>query len=333
MNLLSFEIKKAILDYFWIPTGTWQGIHWKSPFFRDNLPGLVHNNLLHYGDLNKNTQLVHTTKDIQGGDYITSDCGVVYLPFCENCMVEVVAWSKVLQEVFTISFMLKENLDEHVLWRATNTISAQSMQDWLGKKLDQEEDYCKVSRQKLVHGSAIGLNHVDRDDVLDVFGRIKNVDDVRMIKLTALRKFHPEFKKNGKKWPCRRGVDVGGFVGLLKSAKLAKAKSPPPEAAFKASPIKASSPRRKAPLNVASKAASRSKSIRAASTPKSTSPAAPSKKAEKQFLELLKSLLSLEEDAAIKVSESGEIVIKNLQDLELFGGSDDFIEVCVLCFF
>ena len=165
---------------------------------------------------------MHTTKHIEGGDYIASDSATIYLPFCENCFVEVVACSNVLSKSFTISFMTKGELDEHTLWKATNTISAQSMQDWLQKKIDQEEEYCQLTRQKLVCGSAIGSNHVDKNDVLDVFGRIDNVEDVRMIKLTALRCFHPEFKQIQTNWPCHLGVDKGGYVGLLKSARKVK---------------------------------------------------------------------------------------------------------------
>lgn len=320
-DLLQF---KAILDYYWIPSGGWQGLHWKPPFFRDNLPGLVRNNLLHFGDLNKDIQHVRTAKDIEGGDYITSECGVIYLPFCENCLVEVVACSNVLKDVFIISFMSKNQLAEHVLWRATNTISAQSMLDWLGKKLDQEEDYCKVTRQKLVHGSAIGSNHVDRDLVLDIFSRIKDVEDVRMIKLTALRMFHPDFQRNGMiKWPCHRGVDIGGFVGLLKSAKQATVKSPPSSAASKSSSTKADHSRRKDPptRKVQPEAVHSSRAV-------------PPKAAEKHFLNLLKFLLS-QEDAAIEVSNSGAIIIKSLEDLDEslpveFGRSADFQRVGLL---
>eukprot|EP00956_Cyclotella_meneghiniana_P044896 scaffold342210_cov79-Cyclotella_meneghiniana.AAC.1 len=216
------KFKQIILDYFWIPPGTWQQMHWKPSFFRENLPQLVHKSLLQYGCLNKDIKHVHTTKHIEGGDYIASDSATIYLPFCENCFVEVVACSNVLSKSFTISFMTKGELDEHTLWKATNTISAQSMQDWLQKKIDQEEEYCQLTRQKLVCGSAIGSNHVDKNDVLDVFGRIDNVEDVRMIKLTALRCFHPEFKQIQTNWPCRLGVDKGGYVGLLKSARKVK---------------------------------------------------------------------------------------------------------------
>jgi hypothetical protein len=75
------------------------------------------------------------SKSHSGGDYVTSDAGVIYLPFCENCLVEVVSCIKQLSEVFVITFMTKHELDEHTLWKATNTVDAESMQNWLGKKL------------------------------------------------------------------------------------------------------------------------------------------------------------------------------------------------------
>jgi hypothetical protein len=223
--------------------------------------------------------------------------------------VEVVAWREVLSKVYTIGFLPKQQLDEHTLWRATNTISAESMQERLEKKLDQEEDYCKLTRQKIVHGGAIGCNHVDRDAVLDVFDRIKNVEDVRMIKLTALRKYHPNFENSGKKWPCKRGVDVGGFVGLSKSA----AASAPLPAASKPSPTKA----QKRPKMLLK------------------SPAPPSTVDEKRFFGLLDSLLS-QDDAPVELSKSGALKISSLSDLDDslpidFGGSAKFRKVRFGC--
>ena len=278
-------------------------MHWKPSFFRDNLPQLVHESLLQYGCLNKDITHVHTTKDMKGGDYITSDSATIYLPFCENCFVEVVACSNVLSETFTISFMTKGELDEHTLWKATNTISAQSMQDWLQKKIDQEEEYCKLTRQKLVYGSAIGSNHVDKNAVLNVFGRINNVEDVRMIKLTALRCFHPEFEQSGTEWPCRLGVDKGGYVGLLQSAR--KVKVAP--VALKPRPTKATQLQKSASVK-----------------------SAVSNAENRRFLCQLASLIC-EDEATIELSD-GIINIKSLNDLNdrlplKFSGYAEFQEV------
>ena len=275
-----------ILDYYWIPPGTWQTMHWKPSFFRDNLPNIVHEGMLFYGCLSKDVRHIHTSNNIEGGDYITSDSGVIYLPFCENCFVEVVACSNVLSKVFTISFMRKDELEEHTLWKATNTISAASMQDWLEKKLDQEEEYCKLTRQKLAYGSAIGSNHVDRDAVLNIFERIHKVHDVRMIKLTALRNNHPEFKQCGITWSSKRGVSVGGFVGLLRS--------PPPVKLLPAVPAKKHTRKKAAPRGKA---------------------ALPSEAEVESFLNRIVSLIFEHEDA-IELSDSGALKIKRLDFLD-----------------
>ena len=228
-KLTMFLFLQVILDYFWIPPGTWASNHWKQPFFRDRLPEMVNEGMLDYGDLEKDTRLVHVSKSHSGGEYVTSDAGVIYLPFCENCLVEVVSCIKQLSDVFVITFMTKHELDEHTLWKATNTIDAESMQDWLGKKLDQEEEYCKVTRQKLAHGSASTTGR-DPGPVLDVFDRIENVEETRMIKLTALRCRHPDFKDDScSPWPTGLlGVKKGGFAGLLRTSRsLIKAKASP----------------------------------------------------------------------------------------------------------
>ncbi|KAL7484819.1 hypothetical protein ACHAW6_010432 [Cyclotella cf. meneghiniana] len=271
--------KQVILDYFWIPSGTWASNHWKQSFFKCNLPELVYQNLLNYGDLETDTRYVSVSKDVTGGDYVTSDAGVVYLPFCENCFVEVVACSDTLSKVFGISFLPKNELDEHTLWKATNTISAGSMQDWLEKKLDQEEEYCKLTRKNLVHGSAIGSTNIMKEEVLNVFDRINNVEEIRMIKLTALRMYHPDYKKDVK-WPTGLlGVEKGGYMGLLEYPRPAIAK------AFTTSaptwPLQAPQPRAQ----------------------------------EEEFLKKLALMLSGGNRQAVDISDSGPIVIKSRKQL------------------
>jgi hypothetical protein len=271
---------KVILDYYWIPPGTWASNHWKQSFFKVNLPELVYQKLLNYGDLDADTRYVSVSNNISGGDYVTSNAGVVYLPFCENCFVEVVACSDTLSKVFSISFLPKNELDEHTLWKATNTISADSMQDWLEKKLDQEEEYCKLTRKKLVHGSAIGSTTVTKEEVLNVFDRINNVESIRMIKLTALRMYHPDYQK-GIKWPIGLlGVEKGGYMGLSKYRRTAISK-----ASFTSSP----KPR---PIK------------------------APQARAnEEEFLNKLAVMLSGGNRRAIEISDSGPIVIKSRKQL------------------
>ena len=303
---------QVILDYYWIPPGTWQTIHWKPSFFKDNLPAFVKENLLHYGSLYQDIRLIQVSKHIEGGNYITSDCATVYLPFCEKCLVEVVSSYDILSRTFTIAFLEKHELNEHLLWKATNTISPKSMQDWLEKKLNQEEEYCKLTRQKLAWGSAIGSNHVDKDAVLDIFGRIVNVENVRMIKLTALRNYHPEFQHESspKTWPCNLGVSVGGYVGLLKCSTKTKIKAPINATVSKPNSTKAAPSKRK---------------------PYQSKAPIPSKTEAKGFLIKLASLLHGNEDA-IELSDSDILIIKSVNELEDIlplsgGGSTAFFEV------
>ena len=177
---------------------------------------MVNGGMLDYGDLDKDTRVVSVSSSHSGGDYVTSDAGVVYLPFCENCLVNVVSCIEQLSNVFLITFMTKHELGEHTLWKGTNTIDAETMKDCFGKKIDQEEKYCKVTREQLSNGSALSTG-MDPTPVLDIFDRIENVEETRVIKLTALRIKHPNFKDDSSN-PWRTellGVKKGGFGGLL----------------------------------------------------------------------------------------------------------------------
>jgi len=171
----SIQFREVYLDYFWIPPGSWAMTHWKRSFFRDMLPDLAALGLL-------------------------EEAGRVYLPFCLHCFKEVVSAKKVLLKHYTVTFLEKKNLHEHSLWRSTQRIDAKEMQYWLGKDLNQEEKYCTFSAKSVKDGSED--SHVSKDDLLDVYRRIRNVEQVRMIRLTALRK--------GEK---------GYFVGLEKKVK------------------------------------------------------------------------------------------------------------------
>jgi len=173
----SIQFREVYLDYFWIPPGSWAMTHWKRSFFRDMLPDLAVLGLL-------------------------EEAGRVYLPFCLHCFKEVVAAKKVLLKHYTVTFLEKKNLHEHSLWRSTQRINAKEMQYWLGKDLNQEELYCTFSAKSVKDGSED--SHVSKDDLLDVYRRIRNVEQVRMIRLTALRKgekgsFVGLEKKEGKK--------------------------------------------------------------------------------------------------------------------------------------
>ncbi len=206
--------RQVILDYFWIPAGSWAMDHWKTSFFRTILPGLVEENMLNFGDVDKDSALVQASEENGSMDFIFSSAAVVYLPFCSHCFREVVASYDVLSKFYTISFIRRDQLDEHSLWKSTNTISPDAMQHWLGKAVNQEEAYCKIKLQEILHGG--GNANVSNDDVIKVFKRIDRREEVRMIKLTALRMYHPRFEKSkyyGLKTTL--GIDKGGYVGLV----------------------------------------------------------------------------------------------------------------------
>jgi len=183
---------KIILDYFWIPSGTWSMDHWKRSFFAETLPSFVSN-------------------DIFCSISISREQAAVYLPFCIRCFSQVLAAQPVLSKYYEISFLKKDQLNEVELWRATQTIDAQEMQSWLGKKRDQEEIYCTITSADCKgvmldqHGS----------ELLEILNRIPNVEDTRMIKLRVL--------KNGDEEKNISKEGSGGIIGLL----------PPPDAKSK----------------------------------------------------------------------------------------------------
>ncbi|EED92450.1 predicted protein [Thalassiosira pseudonana CCMP1335] len=204
---INIKFKQVILDYYWSPSGSWAMKHWQRSLFNDNIPDLVKENMLNFGDLE--TDVVHVSAKGRNidEDYVSSTSAVVYLPFSQHCFAQVVACLDNLSEVFTISFLRKDELEEHSLWKATNTISAKSMQDWLGKSIDQEEKYCTLTRSQLNQDDKYVLG----EEVLSVFDRIEDSPSVRMIKLTALRKFHPRYESGKKSANPILGIDKGGI--------------------------------------------------------------------------------------------------------------------------
>lgn len=224
---------QVILDYFWSPSGSWAIKSWQRSFFNENIPNFVEHKMFNYGDLNKDTVVVKaeqsssSKKKKKDSTYVTSDAAVVYLPFSSHCFHQVVACYEKLSKFFTISFLKKEDLDEHTLWKATNTISPSSMQVWLAKSIDQEEKYCKLDYSEI---KALSDDEfATREEIVNIFNRIKEPDEVRMIKLMALRKFHPDYTSSFM--PSDKpvlGVDKGGYVGLLDPSEVVLRRVPSP---------------------------------------------------------------------------------------------------------
>jgi len=182
------KFKQIILDYFWCPKGTWVMEHWSKRFFHKVLPDLV--------------QVLEFPKHSEG----KMGHGVIYLPFCFHCMRELVANIGILKDYFQISFVYKNGLAEHALWSGTNKIDPDTMQTYLGKKIQQEEIYCTFGPRDVYEDMEDA--HVTKDEVIDVLRRIENFPDVRMIRLQPLAK-HSKHKRCNPNQPL-----VGGFVGL-----------------------------------------------------------------------------------------------------------------------
>jgi len=210
------RFRQVILDYFWSPSGSWAMKHWQRSFFHDNIPRMVTDKLLNYGDLKNDITFVSALEEGNVEDnYISSTAAVVYLPFGSHCLSQVVACYDKLSQYYTIGFLRKDQLDEHTLWKATNTICAESMRGWLSKNINQEEQYCKLDARQIKCGT--GDSSVTTEEILNVFNRIDRADEVRMIKLTALRKFHPNFKSHMLGSKPSLGMDKGGYVGLKRA--------------------------------------------------------------------------------------------------------------------
>jgi hypothetical protein len=178
---------------------------WGGMFFDTNLPQLVKNNLLDFKSLDKDVEFVSN----EGMEkYLTSDAAVIYLPFCSTAFKGIYHCKDSLFEWFTVSFEV--DTKKNILITATHRIPEQKMKEDLGKELYQEDKYSALSREMLrgtmESGPAL-------KGALRIFDSIRNVDDVRMIKLTALRKHHPHFDQR-RQWPCALGVSRGGYVGL-----------------------------------------------------------------------------------------------------------------------
>ena len=214
------KFRQIILDYFWIPPGTWQKTHWKSTFFGTTIPNFVRQGLL---DFNPGVCDEH---DVDQFSTSGKGGGVVYLPFCLHCVQQILASYDILSKYYTIEFINKHQLKDNALFAATSTIDSNVMQNWLGKALNQEDVYCTITPSE-VYGSSIDSN-VTKEEILGLLRRIENFYNVRMIKLKALQMYDPKFVVNSKTTIGKKkkrkiiGVDRGGFVGLKRKGAAVK---------------------------------------------------------------------------------------------------------------
>ncbi len=88
------------------------------------------------------------------------------------------------------------------------TIEQQTMQERLGKRLDQEEVYCTFRPKDILE--MMEDSYVTHASVMKILDAIVDYQDVRMIMLRPLRQHDPRPKPNIK----GNKPMVGGFVGL-----------------------------------------------------------------------------------------------------------------------
>jgi len=232
------KFRQLILDYFWIPRGTWAMTHWTRTFFNTTLPSFVEEGLIDFREL----ELIEDEdksfpKSSSPDDSSTSTgtsqkspktlctsgtgSGVVFLPFSLHCVREVLAAILVLSKYYSISFLYKSELAEHALWAATSSIDPDEMQSWLGKAIAQENEYCTFSPQEVKLSA--DDEYVRKEDLLKLLRRIENFSDVRMIRLKVLKKFDPDYvpaKNSSASESDEIGVTKGGFTGLVPEAEV-----------------------------------------------------------------------------------------------------------------
>ncbi|KAG7348096.1 HSF-type DNA-binding protein [Nitzschia inconspicua] len=219
------KFQQVILDYYWMPTG-WLVTRWAKSLFQNTLPDLVRFQMLAYpgsrsrirkrtGSDSENTD-INVNGDEKGDDpsshpiksNIELEEGVVFLPFCAHVCKELVGAIHILKKYYAITFVHKDELPGHALWKGTMEIDPNVMQHRLGKRLDQEEIYCTF-QPKDIYGS-MEDSHVNKDDVMRMLLSIENFEHIRMIRLRPLRQHEPPSV-------VRKTVidpEIGGFIGL-----------------------------------------------------------------------------------------------------------------------
>jgi len=146
------------LDYFYCPP-QWVNKNWSENFFSNTLPGFAK-------VMEKRKE--HTSS-IQSNNSAT-----IFLPFCKGTVEEISGAPKqTIEKFFKISLLQKEQLNDHLLWQATQKIGPNVMRNWFEKELNQEELYCKLNIQHLSQRAHTWIESFTKDP-----------SNVRMIRLT-----------------------------------------------------------------------------------------------------------------------------------------------------
>ncbi|GMH77270.1 hypothetical protein TrST_g10541 [Triparma strigata] len=172
---------QIIMDYFWIPKG-WAEQHWTAHLFKTNLP-----------DFHK----------------ILKKDGAVYFPFKAHCFNKLVENLSTLSSLYDITFLKRWDLEEVILWRHTQDIDPEIMENVFRKKIDQEDLYCELDKQEL---------NTQLEAVGDIFSWIDDVENIRFIKMTPVEARGGEEGGRGgekkKKTSKKKKPLKGGFVHM-----------------------------------------------------------------------------------------------------------------------
>jgi hypothetical protein len=166
-------------------SGTWVMTHWGKSFFQVTLPLLV--DILE-APQEKNDSVI--------------EIGVIFLPFCFHCCKQIVAALSTIDKYYEVSFVKKDELHMHALWNGTSDIDPSTMQEYLGKKINQEDFYCTFSPRDVAE--SMDDCTVTKENVIKYLRCIEDFEQVRMIRLKPIR----EKYRNS-------GMHRGGFVGLV----------------------------------------------------------------------------------------------------------------------
>jgi hypothetical protein len=154
------RFKFIFLDYFYCPP-QWVNKHWSENFFTNTLPGFAE----------VMEKRIEHTSSIQ-----SDNSPAIFLPFCKGTVEKISGAAKeTIEKFFEISLLQKEQLNDHLLWQATQKIGPDIMRNWFQKELNQEELYCKLNVQQLSQRAHTWIMSFTKDP-----------SNVRMIRLTKM---------------------------------------------------------------------------------------------------------------------------------------------------
>ena len=137
---------------------------------------------------------------------ILSKTGSVYFPFKAHCLNRICHNLSALAPLYDITFLKRWELDEVKLWKFTQNVDPDIMENVFRKNIDQEDKYCLIDEAEL---------DLNVSGVREVYSWIEGKGDVRFIKLTPVegRKEEAGGKKGKKKMKKKKKLE-GGFVHM-----------------------------------------------------------------------------------------------------------------------